>query len=131
MMGPGPVRHTEEDPRMPQTTGRRALALAASLLCTLTWASAVHAQAREKEKVNIAVTGDITALDAAARKITVKSTNDEGVVYEVDAAATILSGNETLPLGDLKVGWNVAMNGHSHQDERLITYIKVVKSPSP
>lgn len=116
---------------MPQTTGRRAFALVASLLCTLAWASAVQAQPREEEKVNIAVTGDITALDAAARKITVKSTVDEGVVYEVDAAATIMSGDQKVALGDLKVGWNVAMNGHRHQDERLITYIKVVKSPSP
>jgi Cu/Ag efflux protein CusF len=110
-------------------TGKRAFALVASLLWMFALASAASAQPRVEEKVNIAVTGDITALDAAARKITVKSTNDDGVVYEVDGPATIMLGDKKVGLGDLKVGWNVAMNGHRHLDSRLVTYIKVVKSP--
>jgi ABC-type Fe3+-hydroxamate transport system substrate-binding protein len=114
---------------MPARTRRRAFALLASLLCLLAWASAGTAQPREKENVNLTVTGDVTAVDAAARKITVKSTNDEGVVYGVDASATILSGSETLALGDVQVGWNVAMNGHRTGEDRLVTYIKVVKKP--
>jgi ABC-type Fe3+-hydroxamate transport system substrate-binding protein len=114
---------------MPARTRRRAFALLASLLWLLAWASAGTAQPRENEKVNLVVTGEVTALDAAARKITVKSTNDEGVVYGVDASATILSGSQTLALGDLRVGWSVAMNGHGTGEDRLVTYIKVVKKP--
>jgi hypothetical protein len=108
---------------------RRSFALLASLLGLLAFASAGTAQPREKEKANLAVTGDVMAVDAAARQVTVKSTNDAGLVYAVDPAATILSGSQTLALGDLKVGWNVAMNGHQTGDGRVVTYIKVVKAP--
>lgn len=105
------------------------LAAAAVLLGSLALANAAFAQARVEEKVNIAVTGDITALDPEARTITVKSTNDEGVDYTVDASATIMRGSQTLQLSDLKKGWNVVVNGHRTGDTRLLTMIKVVKAP--
>jgi hypothetical protein len=107
----------------------RTLALAAGLLCSLVLVVAAQAQVREKEKVNIVATGDIIAIDVGAQQLTVKSTLDEGLVYQVDAAATILKGSAKLALSDLQVGWNVAMNGHRTGDTRLVTYIKVVNAP--
>lgn len=105
------------------------------LLVLLAWVlvspEGAGAQARPEEKVNIAVTGDITAIDAAARKITVKSTNDAGVVYDVESSATIMSGGKDIALDDLRVGWNVAINGHEVRGNRGVTFIKVVKAPAP
>ena len=110
---------------------RRAFALATALLLVLGWAAGASAQPRVEEKANIAITGDIKAIDVAARKITIESTNDDGVVYEVESAATIMHGAKTVTLGDLEVGWNVAANGHELRGNRLLTYIKVVKAPAP
>jgi Cu/Ag efflux protein CusF len=100
-----------------------------AFVCILALAGAAFAQARVKEKVNIAVTGDITELDSEARTITIKSTNDDGISYQVDGSATIMKGAQNLALGDLKTGWNVAANGHQTGDTRLLTLIKVVKAP--
>ena len=108
-----------------------AFALLAALLLALAWAAGASAQAREEEKANIAVTGDIKAIDVAARKITIESTHDDGVVYDVDSSATIMSGGKKLALGDLHVGWNVVVNGHELRGNRTVTYIKVVKAPMP
>lgn len=108
---------------------RVALALVASLLLAL--ASAAAAQPRVEEKANIAVTGDIKAIDVAARKITIESTNDDGVVYDVESVATIMKGADKLALGDLKVGWNVVANGHDLRGNRTLTFIQVVKAPTP
>jgi len=96
----------------------------------LVLASAATAQVRVEEKVNIAVTGEITAIDAAAKTLTVKSTNDEGVAYVVDGAATIMKGGQKAALGDLQKGWSVAMNGHDDGTQKLVTFIKVVKAPA-
>lgn len=110
-------------------TGNSTFAVLIALVCSLALAQTALAQARVEEKVNIAVTGDITALDAEARTITIKSTNDDGVAYTVDGAATIMQGATKLELGQLKEGWNVAVNGHRTGDTRLLTFIKVVKAP--
>jgi len=107
----------------------RTLVSMAALLWGLALAGTAAAQARVEEKINIAVTGDITALDAEARTITIKSTNDEGISYQVDGSATIMQGATKLELGDLKEGWNVAVNGHRTGETRLLTFIKVVKAP--
>ncbi len=87
------------------------------------------AQARVEEKVAFGVTGEVEAIDAEARTITVKSENDEGLVYGVDGSATVLVGSESKGLGDLAVGSSVVMNGHGDGDQRVVTYIKVVKAP--
>ena len=90
---------------------------------------AASAQVRAKEKVGFAVTGEITAIDAAAKTITVKSTNDKGLVYKVDDTASIMSGAKKLSLGDLSKGMSVAMNGQDDGTNKVATYIKVVKAP--
>lgn len=106
-----------------------ALALVWLLAAGVTLPGAAAAQARVEEKMNVAVTGDILAIDVPGRVIAVKSTNDRGVVYHVDAASTIMKGATNLKLEDLKTGWNVAMNGHDDGQQILITLIKVVKAP--
>jgi hypothetical protein len=113
---------------MPTRIGR-ALALVSVLLWTIVLAGSAAAQPRVEENVNLIVTGEITAIDAAARKVTVKSTNDDGVVYEVEPSATIMSEADKIALGDLKAGWHVAMNGHRVGDAKRISLIKVVKRP--
>ena len=109
----------------------RTPALVALLLSSLALATTAYAQARVEENVNVAVTGDVVAVDAAARRLTVKSTFDDeaGLVYEVDGAATIMKGSDKVALEDVRIGWNVAMNGHRVGDTRRVTYIKVVKAP--
>jgi ABC-type Fe3+-hydroxamate transport system substrate-binding protein len=107
----------------------RITALAGTLLLALAVAETAGAQARETERGTIAATGDITALDAAKRTITVKSTNDEGVEYMVEESATIMRGGQTIKLDDLKVGWNVTVAGNELRDEKRLTMIKVMKAP--
>jgi hypothetical protein len=110
-------------------TSTRIFKLALALLLGLAWTGAAGAQPRTEEKVNLAVTGDIIAIDSAAKSVTVKSTNDEGVAYVVADNATIMKGADKIALGDLKTGWNVVMNGHDDGTTKLVTYIKVVKAP--
>ena len=112
----------------------RVSMLLVGVVAGLVLSDAVNAQTRVEEKTGFAVTGEITAIDVSAKKITVKSTNDEGIVYSVADTASIMSGSNNpskLTLGDLKKGWSVVMNGQSRGDERVATYIKVVKNPSP
>lgn len=111
--------------------GRRVLVLAASLLLVTAWTSGALAQAREKEKANIAVTGDIKAIDVEKRTITIQSTHDEGVTYDVESVATIMKGGQKIELGDLKVGWNVVVNGHDLRGKQTLTLIQVTKAPTP
>jgi len=109
----------------------RISTLATVLMLGLMLASVVHAQARVTERGNVAATGEITAIDAATKSLTVKSTNDEGVVYVVDDSATIMRGATKLTLADLQKGWSVAINGHDDGTRKLLTFIKVVKAPTP
>jgi hypothetical protein len=106
-----------------------ALAAVLALVMGIALAHAVQAQPRVKEKNNIAVTGEITALDVNGSNLTVKSTNDEGITYSVDKGTTIMSGGRKIRLRDLRTGWSVALNGHQDGDTRRATYIKVVKNP--
>ena len=96
---------------------------------SLALASTVHAQARVDEKVNLAVTGDVTAIDPDARMITVKSTNDEGSSTRWTAARRSWRVSTTAPSSISRSGGNVAVNGHRTGDARLVTFIKVVKAP--
>ena len=109
---------------------RRVWGPALALVAVLAWSLVAGAQARVEEKANIAITGDIKMIDVAARKITIESTNDDGVTYDVEDVASIMNGAQKVGLGDLKVGWNVAANGHELRGNRTLTYIKVVKAPT-
>jgi len=107
----------------------RIATLGFALVVGLTLASTAGAQARVEERGNVAATGDIQAIDVAKKTITVKSTNDDGVVYTVADSASIMRQNNKLALGDLKVGWNVVVNGHDDGTTKLVTFIKVLKAP--
>ncbi len=111
----------------------RVAALVSSLLLLLSagglLAPSAGAQARVEEKVSFGITGELAAVDAAARTIKVKGEHDEGLVYGVDGSATVLAGSEARSLGDLAVGSSVVMNGHGEGSRRVVTYIKVVKAP--
>lgn len=109
----------------------RISTVAAVLMSGLILGSVVNAQVREAERGNVAATGEITAIDQATRSLTVKSTNDEGVVYAVADSATIMQGATKLTLGDLQKGWSVTVNGHDDGTHKLLTFIKVVKAPTP
>ena len=109
----------------------RISTVATVLMLALMLGSVADAQVRVTEKGNVAATGEITAIDAATRSVTVKSTNDEGVVYVVDESATIMNGATKLALGDLQKGWSVAISGHDDGTRKLLTFIKVVKAPKP
>jgi hypothetical protein len=106
-----------------------ALTLGCTLLAGLSVASAAGAQARVEERVNVAVTGDIQAIDVAAKTITVKSTNDDGLVYSVADSASIMRQANKITLGDLKPGWNVVLNGNDNGTTKVVTFIKVLKAP--
>jgi len=103
--------------------------LISALLAALALSAPSAAQPRAEEKANLAVTGDVTAIDVVANTITIQSTLDEGVTYDVDGGTTIMSGASKIALGDLKTGWNVAANGHELRGRKVLTYIKVVKAP--
>jgi hypothetical protein len=49
----------------------------------------------------------------------------------VDDSASIMKGVTKLSLADLKKGWSVAVNGHDDGTRKLLTFIKVVKAPTP
>lgn len=109
----------------------RISTVATVLMLALILGSVVNAQVRVTEKANVAATGEITAIDATSKSVTVKSTNDDGVVYVVDDSATIMKGSTKLALGDLQKGWGVAINGHDDGTRKLLTFIKVVTAPKP
>ncbi|HBZ69271.1 MAG TPA: hypothetical protein DEP35_05835, partial [Deltaproteobacteria bacterium] len=50
-------------------------------LILLVGAGGTHAQVRQQQSTNAAVTGEITAIDNAAKTLTVKGANKDGGVY--------------------------------------------------
>lgn len=107
----------------------RIAAIAFSLVLALGISAVAGAQARERERGTIATTGDITALDAAKRSITIKDSNDESATFVVEENATVMKGGADIKLEDLKLGWNVTAAGNELRDVKSLTYIKVMKAP--
>jgi hypothetical protein len=100
---------------------------AAAAIAALLLANGSHAQS-----VNFAVTGKVTAVDTAAKTISVKGANDDGGTYHVNADTSIMLEKKKLGLGDVKVGWHVVLNGDSGLDGKTkrATYIEVVDTSS-
>jgi len=92
-------------------------------------ATTVAAQVRTREKIDFAITGEITAVNSAEKTLTLESTNDKGLVYSVNDSTTLMSGGAKVTFGDLRRGMNVVANGHDDGQTRLITYLKVTKAP--
>ena len=72
--------------------------------------SLAHAQKDTTRPYTGAVTGTITALDAAAKTLSVKGPNDDGGVFAVNADTHVMNDAKTIKFGDLKKGWGVVVN---------------------
>jgi len=107
----------------------RISTLALALAMGLAVATTVAAQVRTREKTDFAITGEITAVDSAAKTLTLESTNDKGLIYAVADTTNLMSGSDKVGFGDLRRGMKVVANGHDDGETRLITYLKVVKAP--
>ena len=63
-----------------------------ALVAGLALAAGAQAQARQEEKANIVVTGDVKAVDPIANTITIKGEHDDQAVrYDVEPAASMPS----------------------------------------
>jgi hypothetical protein len=114
---------------MPRPNRIPRLALAAMLaLAGLAFVTPTLAQEGEStETANFTFGGPVTAVDAAKRTITIGG--DTGGTFEVDPAATLLSGAKKLALADIKVGWYVDGNGDlrgATNPKKVITYLEEV-----
>lgn len=89
--------------------GRRALVWAIALAVGMACASIASAQAIQKAPAEGGVSGTVTAVNAAESTIRVKGPNDDGSLYRVDPAASILNGDTKIKLADIKTGWSVTV----------------------
>jgi Cu/Ag efflux protein CusF len=93
-------------------------------------AAGSQAQVRPKETTNTALTGQIKAIDAAKKTLTIEGANKEGGVYQVTDKTTIMdNSNKTIDLGGLKTGWWVAVTVDTVTGKNVATYIEVVDTP--
>jgi uncharacterized protein YxeA len=79
----------------------------------------------QKEAVKrIQVTGDITALDAAAKTFTVKGRKGD-VALSVDDKTKITAGRETKTLADLKAGDKVTVKYTEIEGKNMAKSVKI------
>jgi hypothetical protein len=102
-----------------------------SVLCSvalLLAASGIYAQPREEQSTDVGgqVTGEITAIDSAAKTLTVKGANKDGGVYLTNSYTTIMNGDKNISLSDLKKGWHVAVTSDQKSGKNVAQYITVV-----
>ena len=107
-------------------TSRRTLVSVLCALPLLVLAAAVQAQPREQQSTNAAVTGEITAIDTAAKTLTVKGANQDGGVYVTNSTTTIMNGDKAVVLGALKKGWHVTVTSDNKDGKNVAQYITVV-----
>lgn len=112
--------------------GRLARVMLAALFA-FSAASVASAQVGEEEETaGFAMTGVIKAIDVEAGTITLEGANDEGGTFRVDPKAKLQNGGETIALGDLEVGWSVAIDGSlrgAMDPQKVVTYLEVVDAP--
>ena len=99
------------------------------VLCSLTLllgATAIEAQVRQQQSTNLAVTGQITAIDSGAKTLTVVGANKDGGVFATNSYTTIMNGDKGIGLGDLKKGWHVAVSYDQEDGKNVAQYITVV-----
>ena len=88
----------------------RSFAIALAAILALGTAPLAHAQKDTTHPYTGAVTGTITALDAAAKTLTVKGANDDGGVFAVNADTQVMNDAKAIKFGALKKGWGVVVN---------------------
>lgn len=99
------------------------------VLCSLTLlvgGTAIQAQVRQQQSTNLAVSGQITAIDGAAKTLTVMGPNKDGGVFVTNSYTTIMNGDKGVGLGDLKKGWHVAVSYDQEDGKNVAQYITVV-----
>jgi len=100
-----------------------------SVLCSLiplVGATGIHARVRSQQSTNAGVTGEIMAIDNAAKTLTVKGANQDGGTYVTNSYTTIMNGDKNISLGDLKKGWHVAVISDQENGKNVAQYITVV-----
>ena len=102
-----------------------------SVLCSLMLlvaATGLHAQPRQEQSTDVGgqVTGEIMAIDSAAKTLTVKGANKDGGTYVTNAYTTIMNGDKAIGLTDLKKGWHVAVTSDQKSGKNVAQYITVV-----
>ena len=88
----------------------RPFAIALVAILALGVASLARAQKDTTHPYTGAVSGTITALDAAAKTLTVKGPNDDGGSFSVNADTQVMNDAKTIKFEDLKKGWGVVVN---------------------
>jgi hypothetical protein len=111
---------------MSKTRVRKLGLLFATMILSANLASA---QTVQKETADFLMTGEITAIDTAAKTLTLKGANGESGTFTVNDATTIMNGNAKIPLSGLQKGSRVALNGDDPGDKKIATYIEVVEGP--
>ena len=100
------------------------------LLAALALAGPARAQVGEQEEAaDFAMTGVVTAVDAAKGTLTLEAANREGGVLDVDPKAMLENGDQKIGLGDVKKGWRVVVNGDLRGGKKVVTYLEVVETP--
>jgi Cu/Ag efflux protein CusF len=92
-------------------------------------ATLANAQAVKKETSDFLMTGEVTAIDTAAKTITLKGANGETGTFTVNDSTTIMNGNSKIALSALQKGSRVALNGDNPGGKKIATYIEVVEGP--
>jgi hypothetical protein len=88
----------------------RPFAIALAAILALGVAQLAHAQKDTTAPYVGAVTGTITALDAAAKTITVEGPNKDGGVYSVTPDTQLMNDAKAIKFDDLKKGWRVVVS---------------------
>ena len=104
------------------------MALGLAALCV--GSMAAWAQTIEKEKVDTALTGEITVVDTVARTVALQGANGERTVVGIDDKTTIMSDAKKIGLEGLHKGAWVAVDADRHGDSLVATYIEVVDDPT-
>jgi exosome complex RNA-binding protein Rrp42 (RNase PH superfamily) len=100
------------------------------LLLLVAFAAISQGQVIEDETIDTAMTGEVTAIDAAAKTLTVKGANDEGGVFYVNDKTTILdNSNKPIAFSRLKVGDHVVVDTDTHDGKQVATDIGIVDEP--
>jgi hypothetical protein len=104
----------------------RSLAFVLCSLTLLVGGTAIQAQPREQQSTNLGVTGQITAIDSAAKTLTVVGPNKDGGVFVTNRYTTIMNGDKGIGLNDLKKGWHVAVSYDQENGKNVAQYVTVV-----
>src|SRR5574338_710649 len=109
-------------------TKTRILGAVIAAMTFLALAPRAGAQTRVEEAVTFVLTAQIASIDVKAKTLVLKGANGEGGVYAVNDETTIMNGDKKVALGDLKMGWRVAVNGDKSSGKNVVTYMEVVEA---